>query len=300
MKKIIIFICLSLFLVLKVFATESYILTADDNILIDKITKKIFLSINENWETEKTKYISIFEEKLKNLEENSKNYTISEKIKEILINYKVDEKKVEIEEIKENNWTEAIKDETIKTEDTKEESTKNLEKDYKYWIDMEKVKESWLWFYNDYREKLWLNSYSYDDKLIKTAQDWSDISLERGEITHKRNKKDSYYDYKKIWNWLEERWVVCEAVNSYSYTENIWYWNYSCKKDEDCSKNLIKSSKKIFDMYLKEKNKSYKPHYQSIINESFTKIWLWISIEKLKWNNYKYYLTVHFCTKLEE
>jgi len=46
-----------------------------------------------------------------------------------------------------------------------------------------------------------------------------------------------------------------------------------------------------------EKNDDYKPHYNSIMNDYFTIMWVWFAIEK-KNNYYEYYLTVHYCTEL--
>jgi hypothetical protein len=47
------------------------------------------------------------------------------------------------------------------------------------------------------------------------------LSAVRGEITHKRNEGDVYYDYDKITSWFKDRGVVCKNIYGVTHTENI-------------------------------------------------------------------------------
>jgi len=165
------------------------------------------------------------------------------------------------------------------------------------YIDMIIIEDYLLNLYNKVRTEKWLEKYSFDELLNKTATQWSEISQNRWEISHKRNSSDSYYNYNKINSWFKDRWIICKNINRSTHTENIWYWVYNCN-DNNCNDELSKWIKWVFDSYLKEKDKQYKAHYNSIIEPNFRKIWLWIAINKT-WNNtYKFYMTIHFCTEI--
>jgi hypothetical protein len=181
-------------------------------------------------------------------------------------------------------------------------SKSEIENNYKYSdynIDFGKIKQKWLDLNNNLRRDLWKSEYTYHSKLDETAQEWSETSKDRGEISHKRDKKDSYYNYNKILKWFKKREVVCENVKRITFSESIWYGNYSCS-EEDCTSNLENGIEKIFNMYLKEKDKSYRPHYKALVSDQFKTIWLWLSITELKKNSYKFFLTVHYCTGVVE
>lgn len=166
-------------------------------------------------------------------------------------------------------------------------------------VDIAQVKSTWLGWYNSGRvsEKNGLKDYSYDSRLEKTALEWSQIAQSRGEMTHKRSSWDVYYDYNKITSWFKNRWVVCENIYRVTHSENIWWGSYSCK-DGECTDELIKSIRSTYDYYMAEKYKDYKAHYESVVNKYFTKIGLGIVVEEMSNNQYKYYLTVHYCTNI--
>ncbi|MFK7780701.1 MAG: CAP domain-containing protein [Candidatus Gracilibacteria bacterium] len=164
-------------------------------------------------------------------------------------------------------------------------------------IDMNRVRDVWLGRFNTVRNDLGKHSYSYDSKLEKTALEWSQISKDRGDITHKRDLSDSYYDYSKITSWFKDRGVVCKNIGGTTNTENIGYGTFSCK-DSECTDELISGIRSTFDFYMGEKYKSYQPHYQSIINTNFTKMGIGIELQEKSNGYYKFYLTVHYCTKL--
>lgn len=170
--------------------------------------------------------------------------------------------------------------------------------DYKkYKVDFTKIKDKWIDLNNKLRDDLWREEYSYDDKLDSTAQEWAEAMEKRWEASHKRNIWDSYYNYKKITNWFENRWVEFENINRATFSESIWYWNYSCNWD-DCTEQISDSVKRVYYRYMEEKNKKYQPHYKALIKEEFRKIWLWIAIKELNKGKYEFYLTVHYWTSI--
>jgi len=162
-------------------------------------------------------------------------------------------------------------------------------------IDISKVKNTWMKWYNDVRIDLWRWKLVYNSKLESTALDWSKVSKTRWYMDHKRSSWDAYYDYNKITTWFKDRGVVCKNIYGVTHTENIWYWYYTCN-DSDCTDELINSIRSTFDFFYWEKYKDYQAHYLSIINKYFTQIWLWIEIDE---QNNRYYLTVHYCTEVQ-
>lgn len=176
----------------------------------------------------------------------------------------------------------------------------------KFNIDFNKVKSSWLSWHNEARKKIWVNSYSYSNILDNSAYEWSIISREKWIMEHKRNYFDSYYDYKKIEAWFNDRWVNCKVKNWTTASESIWKFWYYCK-NKDCTDELIKSLKVIFDIYMAEKWLPYPQdaHYRAIVHPDLTKIWLGIALEQSfddeykNFKSYNYYVTTHYCTELK-
>lgn len=214
----------------------------------------------------------------------------NERITAILENIVIKINKIEI--VVEKQLTE-----TIKKEEIIESVKSNVTDDIIWNIDLDKVKSTWLNRFNKVRQDLWRKDYSYDPNLDATASEWSKISKERWEISHKRNVWDSYYDYDIINSWFKEKGVVCKNIYRVTHTENTWWGMFSCN-DNECTDELIKSVRSNFDFYMSEKDDEYKPHYLSITNNYFTKIWFWIELEKINSSSYKYYLTTHYCTEL--
>jgi len=259
-----------------------YVLSSKDNVLVNRFVNKMNLTIQNKGLSYRDSLVTKISDIL-----NKKKY--SDRLTWILNEIINRIKKIEIIEeeskIEEKNTEKEIVNNTII-------HTYNLEN-----IDILKVKDTWLSWYNDVRKEIWVNPYSYDKKLESSALDWSKTSKNRWEISHKRNSWDVYYDYNKITSWFKDRWVVCKNIYRATHTENIWWWAYSCK-DWECTDELISSIRSTFDFYMNEKWTSYDAHYKSIVHRLFTKIWLWIELED-SWNwKYKYYLTVHYCTEL--
>lgn len=180
--------------------------------------------------------------------------------------------------------------------DSLKEKEINYKKEDNY--DLGYIRSTWLWWYNDVRTSMNLEWYSYDNRLDNTAKERSTLSKQRWEISHKRDLDDSYYDYKKITNWFKDRWVVCKNINRITNSENIAWWTYYCF-DWECSDELERALKYAFDFYMWEKDLEYKPHYEAIVNPYFTKIWFWLDIDSLwKWE-YKFFLTIHYCSEID-
>ena len=160
-------------------------------------------------------------------------------------------------------------------------------------IDMDEVREAWVWWNNEMREDLGLKPYSISQSLNQTAVNWSKIALQRWDITHKRSLSDSYYDYKKITSWFANQWVEFKNISWKTYSESIGRGRYTCKPD--CTQGLIEWIKSTHKFFISEKWKSYSPHYNAMVMPQFSMIWVWIVVdEKAK----KYYLTAHYWTQV--
>ena len=263
---------------------KSYELSIKDKRLVYTINQKIKKLVSKKWKNYKKSILT----KLKSTKLNKK---LSDRKKAILDKLIVSTESIKINKkiIEKKN----IENKEVIKKDSNIISNSDLEN-----IDYEKVKSTWLWRYNSLRNDLWKKSYTYDDKLEKTAFLWSDISKNRWYMDHRRDKNDSYYNYNKINNWFKDNWVVCKNIYRVTHSENIWWGFYSCS-DSDCTDELISSIRSTYDFYFSEKDMDYKPHYNSMVNDYFTKIWLGISIDKQRKDYFKYYLTVHYCTDLQ-
>lgn len=285
MKKVIILLYLILTTITNTFATSEYTLTIKDKIFINDITQKINKLTDTKWDTYAIKYVFALDKSLKNYEIWSRSYKVFNTIKTNIVSH-----------IQSKNKPES---ETIIIEEKSKVAYKSTMNFSEYKIDMEKVKLSWLWYFNEVRKNMWREVYSYDEILNNTAQEWSETSLDRWIMSHKRDTNDSYYNYSKINSWFADRWVVCKNINRVTHSENIWRWYYKCSSYTDCTDKLITWTKEVFDMYMAEKNKSYKAHYESIIRREFRKIWLWIAIHNSNDWFYEFYITTHYCTEVK-
>lgn len=163
-------------------------------------------------------------------------------------------------------------------------------------INMQKVRETWLSWNNEVRDSEGLKAYTENDQLERTAIIWSENAKERGYIDHKRPGQTAYYDYKIIGNWFKNLGLEFKNIDGKTYTENIAWNVYKCSPSEaDCTEQLIKAIRTGFDFFMSEKGKTYRPHYESIVNKGFKEIGLGIAIDTSK---KKFYLTVHYGTEI--
>ncbi len=156
-------------------------------------------------------------------------------------------------------------------------------------INMDKVREIWLSWYNEERRALGLQDYTYNDQLNRTAIIWSKTSRDRGYMDHKRDTSSGYYDFYGILDWFKA--LGLEFENN-MFSENIAWEMYYCDVDaEDCTQDMIDSIRKGFNFFIGEKGTSYTAHYDSIVSPNYNIIGLGIAIDD---DANKYYLTVHY------
>lgn len=160
-------------------------------------------------------------------------------------------------------------------------------------VDMQEVQRVWLGWINDARAQEGLAPYGIDKQLIRTAWLWSDRARDLGTINHKRDGQAAYYDYKMVGNWFSSLGLDFKNIKGSTYTENIGWGMYRCKKD-DCTGDMINAIRSTFDFFMSEKGKAYAPHYNSIVNSSFANIGMGLTID----GSGKYYLTTHYGTQI--
>ena len=161
-------------------------------------------------------------------------------------------------------------------------------------IDMQKIRTTWLLWYNGVREQTGLSDYKYNEQLNRTAISWSETSKDKGYMDHKRSVGDSYYNYNVILNWFKNLGLEFKNVNRVTFTENIGWGPYRCSKT-DCTDQLISAIRTTFDFYMAEKGTASHAHYDSVMNKYFKEIGLGIAIDEKAG---KYYLTVHYATEI--
>ncbi len=274
MEKIIIILILIISSILKTFAND-YNITNNDKLIINKLSYKIQNILDNS-------SLSSREVLIKKINQIQQQYKNSKKLYTIF------------EQIKINTHIKSNKQEYI-----------NHYK--KYNINYDKIKSDWLNWHNYERTKLWRSKYSYDERLNQTAFEWSKKQNELWEMSHKRNPWDWFYNYKKIENWFNKRWIKCKISWWATSSESIAKYWYYCN-DNDCTEELSKSLKEIFNIYMSEKWLKWiqSAHYKWIILPSLNKIWLWLFINEnfsdTYWNykSYDYYVTTHYCTNFKK
>lgn len=163
-------------------------------------------------------------------------------------------------------------------------------------IDMDRGRATWLGWYNDVRVAAGLHSYTNNDQLARTAFVWSENAEQRGYMDHRRDPGDVYYDYWKITDWFKNLGLEFKNVYRVTHSENISWGVYNCGAQQaDCTDQLIDAIRPTFDLYMSEKDKAYKPHYSSVMNQYFNEIGLGLAVEA---SSNKFYLTVHYGTEI--
>ncbi len=161
-------------------------------------------------------------------------------------------------------------------------------------LDMDKVRTTWLSWYNDVRKPLGLTAYTYDVQLERTAAEWSNYSKKRGFMDHKRPGQTLYYDYPRIEAWFKNLGLTFLNDHRVTFTENIGWGYYQCPAG-DCTENMLKAIHTTFDFFISEKGKKYRAHYDSIINSRFKIVGIGLALNP---SSRKYYLTVHYATAI--
>lgn len=161
-------------------------------------------------------------------------------------------------------------------------------------IDMVKIRATWLQWYNEKRTAAGLKPYVYNAQLDRTAYIWSDYARTQGSISHKRPGTTAYYDYAAIKKWFKNLGLTFKTESGRDFVENIGWGVYRCSTS-DCNDKLLSSIRTTFDFFYGEKNKSSRPHYDSMMSPIYDEIGIGIAIDE---KSGKYYMTVHYGTSI--
>lgn len=183
---------------------------------------------------------------------------------------------------------------TKHADDLKTESCQPLGEELPTSIDMNKVRETWLSWNNGKRTAAKLDPYTLNPQLSRTATTWSRLASAKGSIDHKRYGKKAYYDFWALRDWFKEQGLTFKRVHSQEFVENIGWGVYRCS-DADCTDELLSSIRSTFDFFYGEKNKKYRPHYESLMSDTYNEIGVGIAIDE---DAGKYYITVHYDTEI--
>ncbi len=157
------------------------------------------------------------------------------------------------------------------------------------WVDMTRVRSTWLSWYNTGRSVKWLGAYTYDSRLDSTAHDWNMIFAgSRGTNFHERTPGDGYYNYSIIDKWFQDRWINPPVVSGVNHSENVSYGYYTCSK-ADCTDDFINSIRSSYIFFINSA-----VHSRSVYQPNFTKIGFDVIIVP---SERRYYITVHYMTK---
>jgi hypothetical protein len=52
-------------------------------------------------------------------------------------------------------------------------------------------------------------------------------------------------------------------------------------------------------MWERDRTEESKPHYNAIVSNYFTTLWMWIAIKQKTSSYYEVFITTHYCTELE-
>lgn len=161
-------------------------------------------------------------------------------------------------------------------------------------VDIQEVRRVWLSWVNALRARQNLPAYRYHRTLNKSARRWSAEAKATGAITHKRPGQTAYYDFGMLTDWFASMDLSFHLHNGSLHTENIGWGMYRCAGG-DCTEDMIDAIRTTFDFYVAEEGKSYRPHWNSMVNPDFTIAGLGISVEE---GSGKYYLTAHYGTEI--
>lgn len=161
-------------------------------------------------------------------------------------------------------------------------------------VDIQEVRRVWAKWINDARAGLNLAPYTQNKELNHSATLWSLRAKKSGTISHKRTGQTAYYDYGMIGDWFADLDLDFANVKSATFTENIGWGVYKCKKD-DCTQDLINAVRSTFDFYMSEKGKASSSHYNSIMKPEFRLIGMGIAVDAASG---KYYITTHYGTSI--
>ena len=162
-------------------------------------------------------------------------------------------------------------------------------------FDSVRVENAWLEWTNAERSLVWVPAIASHSGLAQTAKVWSIESEKRGEMSHKRTNKSSYYDYKEIEKWFSNQGLKFKNVSRKTFSESIGYGVVKCPKEGDCTDALITATKSTWKFFMSEKWKQYAPHYKAIVMPEFHLMGVGVELDK---SSKRYYITVHYATEI--
>lgn len=161
-------------------------------------------------------------------------------------------------------------------------------------INEQQVRDAILSWHNEERNNIWVSSYIYnlDLEWSATTRATKLADSHKTSNLHLRNSWDWYYNYNPILNWFSDLWIKFPASVKWaaSFSESIGYGGYKCNKS-DCTQTLIDSIKKTWTNLIMKEKASKGSHYNAATMKHFTKMWVWIAIDK---SNNRYYLVLHY------
>lgn len=162
-------------------------------------------------------------------------------------------------------------------------------------VDIAKVRDTWLAWYNAERAKVGAQPLELDGDLIYTARAWSERAADRGTIDHKR-ENNTYYDYFAIRRWFASFGLTFPSRGGSTFGESI-AWNVYPRCTGDCTDSLTSAIRSSFNFFVGEKGRAYSPHYDMMVNPSYKYMGVGIALDP---GTRKYYLTSHFATEVKK
>lgn len=163
-------------------------------------------------------------------------------------------------------------------------------------IDYEKVQQTRMQWVNQLRLSRGLPTLKYSSSLEYSADQWNKIMIWRDQWSHQRTIGDSFYNYKKIELWFKNLWLEFVNIKRTTFVENVWVRRGWKCKEEECSDEVIKELREIFEYYMAEEGTQRDAHFKSMVNPNFKIGWLAFDISSSK----KLYFTVHYATEIKE
>ena len=120
-------------------------------------------------------------------------------------------------------------------------------------FDADRVQNAWIEWTNTERSLVGAPIIASYSGLTQTAKVWSIESEKRGDMSHKRTSKSSYYDYKEIEKWFGNQGLKFKNVSRKTFSESIGYGLVKCPKEGDCTDALISATKSTWKFFMSEK-----------------------------------------------
>jgi len=158
-------------------------------------------------------------------------------------------------------------------------------------VDLDEIRRVWISWLNAERKAVGAEPLRMDPQLNRTAEIWSVRAKDKGQITHKRDGQTAYYDYTGIEQWFVDQGLHFLNVQRSTFSESIGWGIYRCTGD--CTSSLLGAIRSTQDMYLGEKGKASRPHYNSMVNPSFTRVGVGVTVDP---QTKKYFITTHYAT----